>query len=99
MKQVLDVRLGSVMEDTGTAPPETPNGPGGARIHPHYREKVLAALSRAGGNAGALRALLRETSPNDAENEAASFLIAFMPDDDLRSLTGEYLLDNIRFLR
>ncbi|MGK0184901.1 MAG: choline-sulfatase [Verrucomicrobiales bacterium] len=96
MKQVLDYRLSVVMDQAGTHPPATPNGPGGAAIHKDYRKQVIAALGRAGDNAAELRKLLQSTASNPDESEAASFLIAFMPEDDLQALTSDYLLENIQ---
>ena len=96
MKQILDYRLAAAMDDAGTRPPAAPNGPGGLTIHPDYRDQVIAALSRAGSNAAQLRQLLQTTATDPNANESASFLIAFMPPEDLLSLTADYLLDNIR---
>jgi choline-sulfatase len=95
MMQVLDARLRETMRETETTPSKAPNGPGGVAIHPDYRKQVIAALGRAGSNAGEWRELLKSTT-GDA-NEAASFLIAFMPDKDLRSLRGDFLKENITY--
>lgn len=96
MKQVLDYRLSLVMERAGTIPPEAPNGAGGTAIHKDYRKEVIVALGKAGSNAAELRKLLQETAAKPDENEAASFLIAHMPDKDLQSLSSKFLLENIR---
>lgn len=55
---------------------------------------VDKALARAGQNAERLRSALRGTP--ESQREGMAFLIANMPDRDLRSLSGEFLLRNVR---
>lgn len=55
---------------------------------------VSRALDRAGDNAPRLRAAL-DQAPHD-QRESIEFLIAHMPDRDLRSLSAEFLLENVR---
>jgi hypothetical protein len=52
------------------------------------------ALVRAGEQRGKWEAALRRVAP--AQREALEFLVANMPDQDLKDLTAEYLLENIR---
>src|SRR5262245_55549545 len=55
---------------------------------------VLAALDRAGDNRAQLAAAL-EKAPA-AERPAMEFLIANLPDRDLKSLSADFLLENSR---
>ena len=57
-------------------------------------ELVGAALSRAGENRSQLRLAL-DSTPIE-EREGMEFLIANMPDRDLKSLTTEFLLEEVR---
>jgi len=56
---------------------------------------VESALARAGDNAGQLRKAL-DDAPED-EKEGVRFLVVHMPDRDLKSLSAEFLLTNVRF--
>ncbi|UCG49301.1 MAG: transglutaminase domain-containing protein, partial [Phycisphaerales bacterium] len=56
---------------------------------------IDSAMQRAGDNAAQLRNAL-ENAPND-QKEAVRFLIAHMPDRDLKSLSAQFLLTNVRF--
>lgn len=56
---------------------------------------VESALTRAGENSVQLRAALKKVS--DEEAKGMRFLIAHMPDRDLRSLSAEFLVSNVRF--
>ena len=52
-------------------------------------------LSRAGDNADQLRKALADTPAN--QKEGMSFLIEYMPQRDLQSLSAEFLSNNVRF--
>ena len=54
---------------------------------------VHTALARSGGNRGELRRALRGASA--AQLEGMEFLIANMPDQDLRILSAKFLLENV----
>lgn len=58
-----------------------------------YRAEALAALGRAGENAGQLAQALRLTDP--AEREGLGFLLANMPDSDLRTLSARFLAEHV----
>jgi len=57
--------------------------------------RVETALQRAGENAAELRAAL-DAAPEE-HKEGIRFLVAYMPERDLRSLSAEYLLKNTSF--
>ncbi len=56
---------------------------------------VEEAFARASDNAVELRKALND-APDD-QKEGVRFLIAYMPDRDIKSLSAEFLLDNVRF--
>ena len=56
---------------------------------------VESALSRAGDNTAQLSKALDEVA--DDRKEGMDFLIAYMPDRDLRSLSADFLLNNVKF--
>ena len=57
--------------------------------------RVYAALSRAGDNRPQLERALKEVA---SEHRAGmQFLIAYMPEKDLKSLSADYLLENVRY--
>ncbi len=56
---------------------------------------IDSAMKRAGDNAAQLRKAI-ENAPDD-QKEAVRFLIANMPDRDLKSLSAQFLLTNVRF--
>lgn len=56
---------------------------------------VDSALARAGDNTVQLRKAL-DNAPED-QKEGARFLVAYMPERDLESLSAEFLLNNVRF--
>ena len=56
---------------------------------------VESALVRAGDNAVELRKALNDAA--DDGKEGVRFLVAHMPDCDLKSLSAEFLLNNVRF--
>jgi hypothetical protein len=60
-----------------------------------YRELLEQALSNAGDNSGELEKALTEASRK--EKEAVAFLISYMPERDLQSLTSEFILENVRY--
>lgn len=57
------------------------------------REAVHAALAIAGDNAGALEQALRHAP--EAQRDAMAFLVAFLPQSDLASMTTADLLENV----
>lgn len=57
-------------------------------------EVLEAALTRAGENRAQIQLALTESPGN--HREAMEFLVEHMPDRDLQSLTGEFLLENVR---
>ncbi len=59
------------------------------------RSGVLIALSKAGKNRSQLISVIRSV-PAD-QRKAAAFLIANMPDCDLKALSAKFLLDNIKY--
>ena len=61
-----------------------------------YQKGVQAALHKAGNNGRALIQALGAASSVE-EKEALAFLIAHMPQRDLRSLDAAYLLENVRY--
>lgn len=60
-----------------------------------YRELLEQAFSNAGENTGELEKALNEATRK--EKEAVAFLIAYMPERDLHSLTSEFILENVRY--
>lgn len=56
---------------------------------------VEEAFARAGDNAVELRKALNDAA--DDRKEGVRFLVAHMPDRDLKSLSAEFLLNNVRF--
>jgi len=56
---------------------------------------VESAIARAGDNAIQLRKALDDV-PDDCK-EGLMFLVAYMPERDLKSLSAEFLLNNVRF--
>ncbi len=56
---------------------------------------VESALARAGKNADQLRQAL-DDAPED-QKEGVRFLVAYMPQRDLQSLSADFLLGNVRF--
>lgn len=55
---------------------------------------IEAAVGRAGDNADQVRKALGDVPAEEAAG--MRYLVAYMPDRDLRSLSGEYLLTNVR---
>ena len=58
-----------------------------------YQALVDQALANAGDNKAELEKALNNV-PKE-QKEGVAFLIAYMPEVDLKSITGEYLLDNV----
>ncbi len=76
------------------ARPVPPPADPASLLPPEYRPAVLARLARAGDNAGSLAAAIGEAPP--AQRAAVGFLVANMPDRDLKGLGKDYLLANVR---
>lgn len=60
-----------------------------------YRPLLEEAFIQAGENATELQNALLEA--NQKEKEPVAFLIAYMPERDLQSLTSEFILENVRY--
>ena len=60
-----------------------------------YRSAVAERLAKAGDNASNLAEAIREAPPE--QREAVGFLIANMPERDLKVLGKDYLLANVRY--
>lgn len=84
-----------VLPDTGMLAAIKKNTQAVALLPESFRSPVLIALSKAGGNRGQLISVIRGV-PED-QREAAAFLIANMPECDLKSLDKKFLLDNIEY--
>jgi len=61
----------------------------------NYFQGIFSALQNAGDNANELNSAMRTLK--DEKLSALCFLIVNMPVRDLRTLTGDYLIDNINF--
>ena len=59
-----------------------------------WNAEVSDQLARAGANDGELTQALRSVSYE--HREALEFLIQYMPESDLKSLTADYLLENVK---
>jgi len=59
-----------------------------------YRSKVADQLAKAGDNASNLANAIVQAPPE--QREAVGFLVANMPEGDLKTLGSEYLLSNVR---
>lgn len=60
-----------------------------------YDQLIQIALRKAGQNAVELERALQKAEEN--ELESVSFLIAYMPEIDLQSLSADYILQNVRY--
>ncbi|MGO9923154.1 MAG: transglutaminase domain-containing protein [Isosphaeraceae bacterium] len=58
-------------------------------------QPVQAALDRAGDNRGEIQRALRDAPA--AHQAGMQFLVRYMPQQDLKSLSAEFLLENVRF--
>jgi hypothetical protein len=58
-----------------------------------YHSLLDSAFVKAGENAGELEMVLQSVKKN--QKEAAAFLIAYMPEKDLESLSSDFILDQI----
>jgi len=65
------------------------------RVPGQYRNGVTGALERAGTNRPALEKVIKTVEKDQVVGTA--FLIAHMPDRDLRQLGSDFLLENIRY--
>jgi hypothetical protein len=61
---------------------------------PGLSRDVEMALAKAGANRGELQQALRQAGKAE-RREAMAFLIAYMPESDLKTLTSAFLLDNL----
>lgn len=60
-----------------------------------YHTLLDSALLKAGGNAPALQSALAGVP--ESQREAMAYLIAYMPDYDLTSVSAEMLIDNVKY--
>jgi O-antigen ligase len=60
-----------------------------------YRARALAALDAAGANAARLIQVIGDLAPE--EREGLGFLLVNMPDRDLKTLSPEFLTDNVTY--
>jgi len=75
--------------------PEADGGPAAVELLPaSYRSAVAEKLGRAGANAENLAGAIREAP--EGHRAAVGFLVANMPDGDLKALGKDYLLANVR---
>ncbi len=65
------------------------------RVPQNYRSAVKQALQKAGDNQHALLEFLKAC--NEHEIEGAAFLLANMPERDLKNLSQEFLIENIKY--
>ena len=68
-----------------------------AGIPEKYHALLDQALVKAGDNATELTAALKNAPDN--QKEGMAFLIAYMPERDLKELTADFLLENIRLVK
>ena len=66
-----------------------------SKLPAEYKQLVCDSLLKAGKNAGELAKVLNGVAPNHLE--AAAFLIAYMPKSDLKTISSDLLLDNIKY--
>lgn len=75
--------------------PQTPTEKAMALLPQEYRMQVMDALVRSGANAGELMKAILEL---DSEKRVAlAFLLANMPGKDLKSLTADFLISNVKY--
>jgi hypothetical protein len=60
-----------------------------------YHSHLDSALDKAGENRLQLEEALKQVP--DSQKEAMAFLIAYMPDRDLKNLTADFLVDNVHY--
>src|SRR5438477_12900250 len=70
-----------------------PSGIAAQSVEPWWRDDVEQALKRAGQGRGELEKALRDVPA--AQRTGMAFLIANMPDRDLRALRADFLLENV----
>ncbi|UCC39086.1 MAG: O-antigen ligase family protein [Candidatus Aminicenantes bacterium] len=75
--------------------PRTPQEEAVSLLPAIYRYDVMNALKAAGENAGQLIKAIR--SVNQEKREALAFLLANMPESDLKTLSTDFLLANVRY--
>jgi hypothetical protein len=80
-------------ESRTTATPQTRTQPPHLDIPAAYRHDVTTALERAGDNAAELVQAIQAAPAS--QREAVCFLVANMPDVDLRSLQASFLRENV----
>lgn len=61
----------------------------------YYRPLLEEAFSKSGDNKAELLIALKEASRK--EKEAVAYLIAYMPERDLKELSSEFILENVRY--
>ncbi len=61
----------------------------------HYTDKLEKAFEKAGTNAGQLKQALKDAPRN--QKEGMAYLIAYMPQCDLDTLTAAFLLENTKW--
>ena len=71
-----------------------PDQPGLDLLPPEARSAVAEQLARAGENARALDDAIAQAPPE--QRSAVAFLVANMPETDLKALGKDYLLTNVR---
>ncbi len=62
------------------------------KIAKNYHALLDTALAKSGSNANELKKALQEAPDN--QKEAVAYLISYMPDRDLTSISAQYLLEN-----
>jgi len=85
----------TAMQCVGETPSENENNDAVAILPGGYRQDVLAALQRAGENQSELLAAIKTVKEN--QREEVAFLIANMPDRDVKNLKKDFLVENIEF--
>mgnify|MGYP000993968763 FL=1 len=66
-----------------------------AGVPKEYRALIDRTIATAGGNAKELDKALKEVPRN--EREGMAFLISYMPERDARSLSADFLLENVQY--
>lgn len=66
-----------------------------AGVQKEYHALIDRTIATAGDNAKELKKALKEVPRN--EREAVAFLISYMPERDARSLSADFLLENIEY--
>lgn len=66
-----------------------------AGVPKEYHALIDRTIATAGDNAKELKKALKEVPRN--EREAVAFLISYMPERDVRSLSADFLLENVQY--